>query len=161
MNKKVLIIGGGVVVLGAIGYLYFTNKKKQEALLSGGTSGAGSTSATPTTGTSTTGVGASPINSEIPPLSTGGIVTSTTKAPTIEEQIKLDKANDIVVKIKDYYKKSASAQIRVSMFQPSTFNPIWTKPSNPYPVLISKLKDELLKLGYEYKGEKDGVLVKL
>ena len=53
MNKKVLIIGGGVVVLGAIGYLYFTNKKKQEALLSVGTSGAGSTSATPTTGTPT------------------------------------------------------------------------------------------------------------
>ena len=161
MNKKVLIIGGSVVVLGAIGYLYFTNKKKQDALLSGGTFGAGSTSATPTTGTPTTGVGASPINSEIPPLSTGGIVTSATKAPTIQGQEDLDKANDIVVKIKDYYKKSASAQIRVSMFQPSTFNPIWTKPSNPYPVLINKLKDDLLKLGYEYKGTTDGVLVKL
>jgi hypothetical protein len=102
MNKKVLIIGGGVVVLGAIGYLYFTNKKKQDALLSGGTSGADSTSATPTTG-----VGASSINSEIPPLSTGGIVTSTTVAPTIQEQQTLDMANDIVVKIKDYYKKIA------------------------------------------------------
>jgi len=161
MNKKVLIIGGGVVVLGAIGYLYFTNKKKQDALLSVGTSGAGSTSGTPTTGTPTTGVGASPINNEIPPLSTGGIVTPTTKAPTIQGQEDLDKANDIVVKIKDYYKKSASAQIRVSMFKPSTFNPIFTKPSNPYPIMIKKLKYDLLKLGYEYKGEKDGVLVKL
>ena len=161
MNKKVLIIGGGVVVLGAIGYLYFTNKKKQDALLSGGTSGAGSTSATPTTGTPTTGVGASPINNEIPPLSTGGIVTPTTKAPTIQGQEDLDKANDIVVKIKDSYRKSASAQIRVSMFQPSTFNPIWSQPLNPYPIMIKKLKDDLLKLGYEYKGDKDGVLVKL
>jgi hypothetical protein len=156
MNKKVLIIGGGIVVIGAGAYLYFMNKSKKEALLSG--------SATPTTSsatTPTTGVGASPINSEIPPLSTGGIVTPTTKAPTIQEQENLDIANDIVVKIKDYYKKSASAQIRVSMFQPSTFNPIWTKPSNPYPIMIKKLKDDLLKLGYEYKGEKDGVLVKL
>ena len=161
MNKKVLIIGGGVVVLGAIGYLYFTNKKKQDALLSGGTSGAGSTSATTTTGTPTTGVGASPINSEIPPLSTGGIVTSATKAPTIQGQEDLDKANDIVVKIKDYYKKSVSAQIRVSMFQPSTFNPVFTKVLNPYPIMIKKLKDDLLKLGYEYKGTIDGVLVKL
>lgn len=161
MNKKVLIIGGGVVVLGAIGYLYFTNKKKQDALLSGGTSGAGSTSATPTTGTPTTGVGASPINNEIPPLSTGGIVTSATKAPTIQGQEDLDKANDIVVKIKDYYQKSASKDIQIQMFRPSTFNPIWTKPSNPYPTMISKLKSDLLKLGYEYKGGKDGVLVKL
>ena len=156
MNKKVLIIGGGVVVLGAIGYLYFTNKKKQDALLSGGTSGAGSTSAT-----TTTGVGASPINNEIPPLSTGGIVTPTTKAPTIQGQEDLDKANDIVVKIKDYYKKSARQQSGVSMFQPSTFNPVFTKVLNPYPIMIKKLKDDLLKLGYEYKGTIDGVLVKL
>jgi hypothetical protein len=35
------------------------------------------------------------------------------------------------------------------------------KPSNPYPIMIKKLKDDLLKLGYEYKGDKDGVLVKL
>lgn len=161
MNKKVLIIGGGVVVLGAIGYLYFTNKKKQEAVLSGGTSGAGSTSATPTTGTPTTGVGASPINSEIPPLSTGGIVTSATKAPTIQGQEDLDKANDIVVKIKDYYKKSASKELQIEMFKPDTFRPIWMKPTNPYPATIKKLKDDLLKLGYEYKGTTDGVLVKL
>jgi hypothetical protein len=155
--KKTVFIVGGVLALGAIAYLFLKNKKKQEAILGG----AGSATSSPTTGTPTTGFGASPINSEIPPLSTGGIVTPTTKAPTIQGQEDLDKANDIVVKIKDYYKKSASAQIRVSMFQPSTFNPIWTKPLNPYPVLISKLKDELLKLGYEYKGEKDGVLVKL
>lgn len=161
MNKKVLIIGGGVVVLGAIGYLYFTNKKKQDALLSGGTSGAGSTSATPTTGTPTTGVGASPINNEIPPLSTGGIVTPTTKAPTIQGQEDLDKANDIVVKLKDYYQKSSFQQARINSYKPSSMSFSFMKPSNPYPIMIKKLKDDLLKLGYEYKGEKDGVLVKL
>ena len=161
MNKKVLIIGGGVVVLGAIGYLYFTNKKKQDALLSGGTSGAGSTSGTPTTGTPTTGVGASPINSEIPPLSTGGIVTSATKAPTIQGQEDLDKANDIVIKIKYYYKKSSFQQARVNSYKPSSMSFSFKKPSIPYPIMIKKLKDDLLKLGYEYKGEKDGVLVKL
>lgn len=159
MNKKVLIIGGGVVVLGAIGYLYFTNKKNQDALLSGGTSGAGSTSATPTTGTPTTGVGASPINSEIPPLSTGGIVTTTTVAPTPQGQEDLQKAKDLAEKIKKYYQLSASQELKIRMWQPSTFSR--TKPTNSYPALISKLKDDLLKLGYEYKGEKDGILVKL
>ena len=169
MNKKVLIIGGGIVVIGAGAYLYFMNKSKKEALLSGSatptTSGATtpttSGATTPTTSATTTSSITSAIDSQIPPLSTGCIVTPTTKAPTIQEQENLDIANDIVVKIKDYYKKSASAQIRVSMFQPSTFNPIWTKPSNPYPIMIKKLKDDLLKLGYEYKGDKDGVLVKL
>ncbi len=162
MNKKVLIIGGGIVVIGAGAYLYFMNKSKKEALLSGSATPTTSGATTPTTSaTTTTSSITSAIDSQIPPLSTGGIVTPTTKAPTIQEQENLDIANDIVVKIKDYYKKSASAQIRVSMFQPSTFNPIWTKPSNPYPIMIKKLKDDLLKLGYEYKGDKDGVLVKL
>ena len=153
MNKKVLIIGGGILVIGVGAYLYFKKKDKKEALSSG--------SVTPTTSATTTSGITSAIDSQIPPLSTGGIVTPTTKAPTIQGQEDLDKANDIVVKLKDYYKKSASAQIRVSMFQPSTFNPIWMKPSNPYPFKINKLKDDLLKLGYEYKGGIDGVLVKL
>jgi hypothetical protein len=156
MNKKVLIIGGGVVVLGAIGYLYFTNKKKQDALLSGGTSGAGSTSATPTTG-----VGASPINSEIPPLSTGGIVTPTTKAPTIQGQEDLDKANDIVVKIKQFQKMSVIKEGQIARWNPTSGLGNFGKPINTYPSAINKLKDDLLKLGYEYKGGIDGVLVKL
>ena len=161
MNKKVLIIGGGVVVLGAIGYLYFTNKKKQDALLSGGTSGVGSTSATPTTGTPTTGVGASPINSEIPPLSTGGIVTPTTKAPTIQEQENLDVANDIVVKIKQYENWSALEEARIARWKPKYGMGNFGKPTNSYPFFINKFKDDLLKLGYEYKGTTNGVLVKL
>jgi hypothetical protein len=157
MNKKVLIIGGGIVVIGAGAYLYFMNKSKKEALLSG--------SATPTTSGATTPAttsgSTSAIDSEIPPLSTGGIVTPTTKAPTIQGQEDLDKANDIVVKIKDYYQKSSFQQARVNSYKPSSMSFSFMKPSNPYPIMIKKLKDDLLKLGYEYKGEKDGVLVKL
>jgi hypothetical protein len=154
MNKKVLIIGGGVVVLGAIGYLYFTNKKKQEEILSGGATA--TTSATTTTTTSSI---TSAIDSQIPPLSTGGIVTPTTKAPTIQEQENLDIANDIVVTIKKYEKLSSTFG-QMDRFFPSSFSLNKTL-TNPYPFKINKLKDDLLKLGYEYKGTTDGVLVKL
>jgi hypothetical protein len=156
MNKKVLIIGGGIVVIGAGAYLYFMNKSKKEALLSGSATPTTSSATTPTTSGST-----SAIDSEIPPLSTGGIVTPTTKAPTIQGQEDLDKANDIVVKIKDYYQKSSFQQARVNSYKPSSMSFSFMKPSNPYPIMIKKLKDDLLKLGYEYKGDKDGVLVKL
>jgi hypothetical protein len=157
MNKKVLIIGGGIVVIGAGAYFYFMNKSKKEALLSGSATPTTSGATTPTTTSGST----SAIDSEIPPLSTGGIVTPTTKAPTIQGQEDLDKANDIVVKIKDYYQKSSFQQARVNSYKPSSMSFSFMKPSNPYPIMIKKLKDDLLKLGYEYKGEKDGVLVKL
>jgi hypothetical protein len=157
--KKTVFILAGVLAVGGVAYLYFTNKKKQTALLSGGTIGVAPTS--PTTTTSSAGVGSSAINTEIAPLPTSTIITSTTKASTAEEQIKLDKANDIAETIKKYYGLSATAEVRIKMFKPSTFNPLFNKPSNPYPKMISKLKDDLLKLGYEYKGEKDGFLVKL
>jgi len=147
--KKGLIIGGGVLLLGGIAYLYFTNKKKQEELLSGGI--------TPTTSDTTTSTATS--GSQIPPLSTGGIVTPSTKATTVEEQEKLDKANDIVVTIKKYQKLSSSFG-QMDRFFPSSFSLNKTR-TNPYPFLINKLKDDLLKLGYEYKGTTDGVLVKL
>jgi hypothetical protein len=150
--KKGLIIGGGVLLLGGIAYLYFTNKKKQEELLSGAT--------TPTTPTATSG-STSTIDSQIPPLSTGGIVTPSTKATTVEEQEKLDKANDIVVTIKKYQKTSSTFG-QMDRFFPSSFSLNNNKTRiNPYPILINKLKDDLLKLGYEYKGTIDGVLVKL
>jgi hypothetical protein len=162
MNKKVLIIGGGIVVIGAGAYLYFMNKSKKEALLSGSATPTTSGATTPTTSaTTTTSSITSAIDSQIPPLSTGGIVTPTTKAPTIQEQENLDIANDIVVKIKDYYQKSSFQQARVNSYKPSSMSFSFMKPSNPYPIMIKKLKDDLLKLGYEYKGEKDGVLVKL
>jgi hypothetical protein len=83
MNKKVLIIGGGVVVLGAIGYLYFTNKKKQEAILSGG--------ATATQPSATTQNGATSIanDSGIKPLSVLDVVYT-------KQDVNLDKAKELV-----------------------------------------------------------------
>ncbi len=162
MNKKVLIIGGGIVVIGAGAYLYFMNKSKKEALLSGSATPTTSGATTPTTsGATTTGSITSAIDSQIPPLSTGGIVTPTTKAPTIQEQENLDIANDIVVKIKDYYKKSVFKQSQIDFWRPTSGLGNFGKPINTYPSAINKLKDDLLKLGYEYKGGKDGVLVKL
>ena len=154
MNKKVLIIGGGVLLLGGVAYLYFKNKKKQDDLLANGVSGAGSTSAT-------TEVGASQVNTQIPPLSTGGIVNSTTTIPTIQEQENLDKANDIAEQIRQKYKLSVFAQARVDSWKPSSMTFSFMKPSNPYPSQISKLKDDLLKLGYRFEGTTSGVLVKL
>jgi len=155
MNKKVLIIGGGIVVIGAGAYLYFMNKSKKEALLSGSATPTTSGATTPTTTSGST----SAIDSEIPPLSTGGIVTPTTKAPTIQGQEDLDKANDIVVKIKQFEKMSAIKQSQINSWKPSSYSLF--KPTNSYPFTINKLKDDLLKLGYEYKGTTDGVLVKL
>lgn len=154
--KKAVLIGGGVLLVGGLAYLYFANKKKTDALLSSGATPSSEPSAS-TTPSGTTSV----IDSEIPPLSTGGIVTSTTKGATIQEQENLDKANDIVAKIKEYEKSSKSREVSISMWKPSTFSFSFTKPTNPFPAMISKLKDDLLKLGYEYKGTTDGVLVKL
>jgi len=155
MNKKVLIIGGGILVIGVGAYLYFTKKDKKEALSSGSATPTTSGATTPTTTSGST----STIDSEIPPLSTGGIVTPTTKAPTIQGQEDLDKANDIVVKIKQFEKMSAIKQSQINSWKPSSYSLF--KPTNPYPFTINKLKDDLLKLGYEYKGTTDGVLVKL
>ena len=151
MNKKVLIIGGGVLLLGGVAYLYFKNKKKQDDLLAGSTS---ETSAT-------TEVGANQVNTQIPPLSTGGIVNTTTTIPTIQEQENLDKANDIASQIREKYKLSVFAQARVDSWKPSSMTFSFMKPSNPYPSQISKLKDDLLKLGYRFEGTTSGVLVKL
>ncbi len=148
MNKKVLIIGGGVLLLGGVAYLYFKNKKKKDDLLAGSTS-------------ATTEVGASQVNTQIPPLSTGGIVGTTTSTPTIQEQENLDKANDIASQIREKYKLSVFAQARVDSWKPSSMTFSFMKPSNPYPSQISKLKDDLLKLGYRFEGTTSGVLVKL
>jgi hypothetical protein len=167
MNKKVLIIGGGVVVLGAIGYLYFTNKKKQDALLSGGTSGAGSTSGTPTTGTPTTeNVTKGTI---IEPSRDGGvtpsvITTPSNTKPTIQNQEELDRIMD---NIKKNMELSRKKKLSIAMWTPSNAfkasgGKIGGKPLNPYPTIIEKLKNDLLKLGYEVKEGSNGIfLVKL
>ena len=125
--KKGVFIVAGVLAVGGLAYLYFANKKKQTSLLAGGTSGAGSTS-----GTATTGVGASSVNTEIPPLSTGGISPIT----NVESQQNLDKAKDIVAKIS----KSNSLPLSIRNAQ------------------VKSLNKKLKELGYKYSK---GILSKL
>lgn len=144
--KKIILIGGGVLLVGGIAYLYFSKKKKTEALLNGAV------------------VPSVEVDSEttnnVPSLSTGGIAPLVKDTNTIQEQQNLDKANDIVIKIKEYERLNAIQQSRINSYQPSSMSFSFIT-SNPYPLLIKKLKNDLLKLGYEYKGTKDGVLVKL
>jgi len=144
MNKKVLFIGGGILLLGGIAYLYFSKKKKTEALLSGAVAPSVEVDSETT--------------NNIPPLSTGGITPLVKDTNTIQEQQNLDKANDIVELIKKYERYNSLRKKNVSF--PSSIT-TFSFASNPYPTLISKLKNDLLKLGYEYKGTTDGVLVKL
>jgi hypothetical protein len=153
--KKVLLIGGGLAVVGGLTYLYLKNKKKQEAIL-GGTSATQPSETTPST-TTQTGATSSATDGGL----TGGsmIVTSTTIASSSEEKAKLDTARDIEAKLKNYYKASASQQ-RMNLSKPQGIFAISSN-SNPYPFLIKKLQDELKTLGYEYKGQIDGVLIKI
>ena len=125
--KKGVFIVAGVLAVGGLAYLYFANKKKQTSLLAGGTSGASSTS-----GTATTVVGTSSVNTEIPPLSTGGISPIT----NVESQQNLDKAKDIVAKIN----KSNSLPFSIRN------------------ALVKSLNKKLKELGYEYSK---GILSKL
>ena len=150
MNKKILIIGGGVVVLGAIGYLYFTNKKKQEEILSGGAT-ATQPSATPTTGTPTTeNVTKGTI---IEPSRDGGvtpsvITTPSNTKPTIQNQEELDRIMDSIKKNMDIVN---TRSLRISQ-----------NAKNEAKRAIALLNNDLLKLGYEVKEGSNGIfLVKL
>ena len=125
--KKGVFIVAGILAVGGLAYLYFANKKKKEAVLSSRTSGASSTS-----GTATTGVGASSVNTEIPPLSTGGISPIT----NVESQQNLDKAKDIVAKIN----KSNRLPMYIRNAQ------------------VKSLNKKLKELGYKYSN---GILSKL
>jgi len=153
--KNVLFIGGGLALVGVGAYLYLKNKKKQEAIL-GGTTATQPSASTPIV-TTPTGATSSATDGGL----TGGsmIVTSKTTASNSEEQAKLDTAKDIEAKINNYYKASASQQ-RMNLMKPKGIFAISSN-SNPYPFLIKKLKDDLKTLGYEYKGQIDGVLVKI
>lgn len=166
MNKKVLIIGGGVLLLGSIAYLYFTNKKKTEALLSGAVAPTTSGSQNTTTNLPTENV---PKGSIITPSKDGGITplvvsTPSQTQPTIQNQQELDRIMDSIKKNVDLSKKR---QQSIARWKPSNAfrasgGKIGGKPSNPYPAIIEKLKSDLLKLGYEYKeGSSGAFLVKL
>ena len=156
--KKVLLIGSGLAVVGGLAYLYLKNKKKEEAILTGGTSATQPIATTPIA-TTPTGATSSATDGGL----TGGsvVVTSKTTASNSEEQAKLDTAKDIEAKIKKYYILSASQQ-RLNLMKPQGIfaSPISSN-FNANTFLIKKLKDDLKTLGYEYKGQIDGFLVKI
>ena len=133
--KKVLLIGSGLAVVGGLAYLYLKNKKKEEVILTESTSATQPIATTPIA-TTPTGATSSATDGGL----TGGsmIVTSTTTASSSEEQAKLDTAKDIEARIKKMYPVKGLFK---NQFQ--------------------KLKDDLLRLGYEYKGGVNGILVKI
>lgn len=150
--KKGLLIGGGLAVIGGLAYLYFKNKKKQEAILKGGISATQKNTTTPNTSSqtgSTSGV------------SDGGIAPLP-KAPTVQNQMELDAILD---NIKNNMAKDKLIRKRIASWKPSSAfksSGIGAKPSNPYPKIIEKLKNDLLKLGYEVKEGSSGLfLVKI
>jgi hypothetical protein len=174
--KKVLLIGGGLAVVGGLAYLYLKNKKKQEAIL-GGASATQPSSIAPN-GTTPAGTTSSANDGGITPLPKGSTITPTTvdgvttsvittpsnTAPTIQNQMELDAIMD---SIKKNMELSRKRQISISMWKPSNAfrssgGLIGVKPTNPYPAKIEKLKNDLLKLGYEYKeGSGGSFLVKI
>lgn len=149
--KKIVLVSLGVVAVGGIAYLIFMSKKKK-------------VTPAPT--------GSVPLNevvpsgspdTQIPTLSTGGIVAPKTTVLSIEEELKFNKANDIVDKIKRLYlisstKTTSTLGSSSNIFAKSIFKDTLTDSPS---LAISRYKDQLLKLGYEYKGGKNGVLVKL
>ena len=153
MNKKLLIIGGGIVVIGAGAYFYFMNKKKKDASMVG--------SQTATNGTISTS--SSQNDSIIPSLSTGGIISSNT-TPSIKNQEELDRIMDA---IKNNIKLGKLRGFKIATWKPSNAyivsgGAIGAKPSNPYPAIIERLKNDLFRLGYEYREGSDGLfLVKI
>ena len=173
--KKVLLIAGGLAVVGGLAYLYLKNKKKQEAIL-GGALATQPSSTTPsvttptgaTSGASDGGIAPLPKGSTITPTTVDGVTTSVittpNSAPTVQNQMELDAILD---NIKRNMELSRKKQISIAMWKPSNAyrssgGAIGGKPSNPYPNIIEKLKNDLLRLGYEVKEGSGGLfLVKI
>ena len=167
--KKVLLIGGGLAVVGGLAYLYLKNKKKEEAILTGGTSAtqpSATTQTGATSGASDGGIAPLPKGSTITPTTVDGVTTSVITTPnsalTVKNQMELDAILDSIKKNMELSRKK---QISIGLWKPSNAyrsSGIGAKPSNPYPKIIEKLKNDLLKLGYEVKEGSGGIfLVKI
>jgi hypothetical protein len=87
MNKKLLIIGGGIVVIGAGAYFYFMNKKEKDALAVDTQNPTSGTNVTPTSGTTT------PKSDSVAPALSGLDVYLT------QEDINLPKAKELIFEI--------------------------------------------------------------
>jgi hypothetical protein len=165
MNKKLLIIGGGIVVIGAGAYFYFMNKKKKDA--------SAVDTQTPTSGTSSA-IGDRTTENVVKgtivvPSKDGGltppvITTPSNTTPSIENQEELDRIMDA---IKNNIKLGKLRAFKIAIWKPSNSfiasgGAIGAKPSNPYPAIIERLKNDLFRLGYEYREGSDGAfLVKI
>jgi hypothetical protein len=165
MNKKLLIIGGGIVVIGAGAYFYFMNKKKKDTLAvdtQTPTSGTSPTIGTPTTENVVKGTIVVPSKDGglTPPV----ITTPSNTTPSIKNQEELDRIMDA---IKNNIKLGKTRALTIATWKPSNAfrasgGAIGAKPSNPYPAKIEILKNDLFKLGYEYREGSDGAfLVKI
>jgi hypothetical protein len=154
--KKVLLIGGGLAVVGGLAYLYLKNKKKEEAILTGGTSATQPIATTPTgatSGASDGGIAPLPKGSTITPTTVDGVTTSvistpSNTAPTVQNQMELDAILDNIKKNREIVNAISLRIGKVAREKAKK--------------QIELLKNDLSKFGYEVKEGSGGLfLVKI
>ena len=153
--KKVLLIGGGLAVVGGLAYLYLKNKKKEEAILTGGTSATQPIATTPTgttSGASDGGIAPLPKGSTITPTTVDGVTTSVITTPnsalTVKNQMELDAILDSIKKNREIVN---AISLRIGKVARENAKK-----------QIALLKNDLLRLGYEVKEGSGGLfLVKI
>jgi hypothetical protein len=163
--KKALLIGGGLAVVGGLAYLYLKNKKKEEAILTGGTSAtqpSATTQTTSTSGASDGGITPLPKGSTITPTTIDGVRTSVITTPnsalTVKTQMELDAILDSIKIEKDRQFIASMTAFAKALNSGNTFV---AKPIVESEKII-KLKNDLLRFGYEVKEGSGGLfLVKI
>ena len=153
--KKALLIGGGLAVVGGLAYLYLKNKKKEEAILTGGTSAtqpSATTQTTSTSGASDGGITPLPKGSTITPTTIDGVRTSVITTPnsalTVKNQMELDAILDSIKKNREIVN---AISLRIGKVARENAKK-----------QIALLKNDLLRLGYEVKEGSGGLfLVKI
>jgi hypothetical protein len=154
--KKVLLIGGGLAVVGGLAYLYLKNKKKEEAILTGGTSATQPIATTPTgttSGASDGGIAPLPKGSTITPTTVDGVTTSvittpSNTVPTVQNQMELDAILDSIKKNREIVN---AISLRIGKVARENAKK-----------QIELLKNDLLRFGYEVKEGSGGLfLVKI
>ena len=163
--KQVLLIGGGLAVVGGLAYLYLKNKKKEEAILTGGTSATQPSTTTQngaTSGASDGGIAPLPKGSTITPTTVDGVTTSVITTPnsalTVKNQMELDAILDSIKIEKDRQFIASMTAFAKALNSGNTFV---AKPIVESEKII-KLKNDLFRLGYEVKEGSGGLfLVKI
>jgi hypothetical protein len=163
--KKALLIGGGLAVVGGLAYLYLKNKKKEEAILTGGTSATQPSATTPngtTSGVSDGGIAPLPKGSTITPTTIDGVTTSVITTPnsalTVKTQMELDAILDNIKILTDRQRIARMSDFAKALNSGGTYvaKPIVESEK------IKQLKNDLFRLGYEVKEGSGGLfLVKI